>query len=247
MTFLTLLLAVDAACADTADTTLLSADQPDDWSFDEDWMTEDDEHCYILFVLGAPDADYYDAQVDAACDVNRAVDFTQKMSTAGLDIKTALTEQSYATRTIAAIKDGAVYLSGFGENLTMRAGGASVTVSSETDDAVHPSKTWGVSYFSGNTFKKVDLLKGTFTEFALPEITCLKHVFVTENCIVIDGEIDGGTACVRIYDHDLNLKGQVDKSAADDGWFARRISARSSASPRRDPAPPLPVRMTMSI
>lgn len=184
--------------------------------------------------------------MDVACDVNRAVDFTRKMSTAGLDIKTALTEQNYATRTIAAIKDGAVYLSGFSENLTMRAARRSPFPAGRRIMPCIPPKR-GVSYFSGNTFMKVDLLKGTFTEFALPEITCLKHVFVTENCIVIDGEIDGGTACVRIYDHDLNLKGQVDKSAADDGWFARRISARSSASPHRDPAPPLPVRMTMSI
>ena len=379
--FLTLLLAAMmafgacAAHADSVQTELFSADLSDGWTYDEDWMTDDEEHCYVSFMIDDEDDSFYSAQVDVTCDVNKASSFTQKMSTAGLDIKTALTENAYAARNIGGVdcwigemsnsvnyygyipekngfimievyadedtaeavdallsgmaftfpdydgeilpwywegtpytvsetnnlvnghivnskllpidsvepcytttdarmdvagdafyiysnkqmkkythvgdtlvydskialpfeprtfavnKDGVVYLSGFGKSLTMVASGAQITVSSDTDDvAAHPSKTWGVSYFSGNTFKKVDLLKGTTTEFTMPEISYLKNVFVTENCIIIDGQIEDGTSCVRIYDQELNLKGQVDQSNNTTGWFGGANAVAETAN-----------------
>lgn len=379
--FLALLLAammvlgVCAACADSVETELFSAELPDGWAYDEDWMTDDDEHCYVSFIMDDEDDSFYSAQVDVTCDVNGAGSFSQKMSTAGLNIKAALTENTYAVRSIGGVdcwigeksnsvnyygyipekngfimievyadedaeeavdallngfsfsfsdydgeilpwywegtaytapecsnlvnghivssrllpidavepcyttteakmdaagdafyiyadkqlkkylhvgdalvydslielpyeprtfavnKDGAVYLSGFGKDLTMVLDGAKVRISGDTDDiAVHPSKTWGVSYFSGNDFMKVDLLNGSVTGFTLPEISYLKQVFVTENCIIIDGQLEDGTACVRIYDQELNLRGQVDQSNNTTGWFGGANAAAETVN-----------------
>lgn len=122
-------------------------------------------------------------------------------------------EMPFEPRTIAANNDGAVYLSGFGKKLTMVANGAQITVSGETADvAVHPSKAWGVSFYSGKPLLKVDLLNGTASELPLTGFKSIKKAHVTENCIIIDGSLEDGTACARFYDFDMNFKGQLDKT-----------------------------------
>lgn len=122
-------------------------------------------------------------------------------------------ELPFEARTIAANGEGNVYLSGFGKKLTLLAGGAPITVSGDTEDvAVHPSKTWGVSYFSSKPLKKVDLLTGTVAELGLTGFKSIKKVHVTQNCLIVDGSLEDGTACARFYDFDLNLKGQLDKT-----------------------------------
>ena len=122
-------------------------------------------------------------------------------------------EMPFEPRTIAVNNDGVVYLSGFGKKLTMLSGGAQITVSGETADvAAHPSKMWGVSYYSGKPLLKVDLINGTTSELPVTGFKNIKKAHVTENCLIIDGTLEDGTACTRFYDFNLNLKGQLDKT-----------------------------------
>ncbi len=364
-----------AAEAETVKTKLFSADLPDGWEYDADWMSDQDGHCYVSFVLDDRDDSFYSAEVDITCDVNTASGFSQKMSAAGLDIKTAMTENTYAVksiggvdcwigqagssvryygylaekngfilievyadedtaeavdtllnsvtftfadyegpitpwywegtaytapecstpvngctvisrllpidtaepcytttevkldiagndfyifsnkemkkytrtgdalqydstielpfvpRTFAVDKEGALLLSGFGKSLTRVADGTQTLISMDTDDiAVHPSKAWGISYFSGTDLKKVDMASGSMTDLTVPELTYLKGVFVTENSIIIDGSFTGGADCVRVYDLDMNLKGQVDKDNNTTGWFGGATAAAETAN-----------------
>ena len=111
---------------------------------------------------------------------------------------------------VYAATDGTLWLSNFIEPLTGWKDGA-LTASFEGPDyvAMHPSGSWGVSWFSSNECELVDLSGGgyTTTPITFAEVDTIMHLMVDEDNIYVCGSaVDDSGHKVFIYDKDGTLK-----------------------------------------
>lgn len=111
---------------------------------------------------------------------------------------------------IYAAADGTLWLSNFIEPLIGWKDGA-LTASFDGPDyvAMHPSGTWGVSWFSSNECEIVDLSGGgcATTPITFAEVDTIMHLMVDENNIYVCGSAaDGSGHKVFVYGKDGTLK-----------------------------------------
>lgn len=112
--------------------------------------------------------------------------------------------------TVFADTAGTLWLSNFTEPLISWKDGAQ-TASYEGPDyvAMHPSGTWGISWFSGPECEKLTLSGGAVTteSIVFKEVDLISHLLIDENHIYISGSaIDGGDHKVFVYDTSGNLQ-----------------------------------------
>ena len=112
--------------------------------------------------------------------------------------------------TVFADTTGTLWLSNFTEPLISWKDGAQ-TASYEGPDyvAMHPSGTWGISWFSGPECEKLTLSGGAVTTepIVFKEVDLISHLMIDENHIYISGSaIDGGDHKVFVYDTSGNLQ-----------------------------------------
>lgn len=105
---------------------------------------------------------------------------------------------------ISADTTGAIWLANFMEPLISWKDGAK-TASYEGLDyvAMHPSGTWGVSWFSGAECKKIAFSNGVITTepMVFNEVDLISHLLVDENHIYVCGSaVDSGNHQVFVYD-----------------------------------------------
>ena len=112
--------------------------------------------------------------------------------------------------TIFADTTGAIWLSNFMEPLISRKDGAQ-TASYEGPNyvAMHPSGTWGISWFSGPECDKLTFSGGAVaTEpIVFKEVDLISHLLVDENHIYVSGSaVDESGHKVFVYDTAGNLQ-----------------------------------------
>lgn len=112
--------------------------------------------------------------------------------------------------TVFADTTGAIWLSNFMEPLISWKDGAQ-TASYKGPDyvAMHPSGTWGISWFSGPECEKITLSGGTVTTepIVFQEVDIIHYLLVDENHIYVSGSaVDGGAHNVFVYDAAGNLQ-----------------------------------------
>lgn len=117
-------------------------------------------------------------------------------------------DQEYET--ITADQNGNIWLSDFMAPLISWKDGAK-TASYEGSDYVtmHPSGTWGISWFSSAECEKLTLSGGTLkTEpIVFSEVDIISHLLVDENHIYVCGSaVDGSGHKVFVYDVNGNLQ-----------------------------------------
>ncbi len=111
---------------------------------------------------------------------------------------------------ITATNDGAVWLSGFMNDLIVLKDGYVTATYTELDDVVmHPSGKWGVNYFSESDCQKVTFSGDSYTavDLSFAELDSIMHMSVSENHIYVCGSaVDESGHKVFVYDTDGNLQ-----------------------------------------
>jgi len=105
---------------------------------------------------------------------------------------------------VQAATDGTLWISGFTEPLVGWKDGAQ-TASYDGPDyvAMHPSGTWGISWFSSSECEKISLSGGVLTTapMTFPEADIISHVNVDNNYIFVSGSAaDDDEHKVFVYD-----------------------------------------------
>lgn len=117
---------------------------------------------------------------------------------------------------ICATDDGSIWVSNFSEDLlTIKDG--TVTASYEDTDyvAVHPSGSWGISWFSSNECTKLTFSGGTAASQSITfaEVDTIMQLLVDKNYIYVCGsEIETGDHKVFVY----NADGVLQKTLCDE-------------------------------
>lgn len=111
---------------------------------------------------------------------------------------------------IQATGDGAVWISGFMEPLVSFKDGVQTGSYDGTDEVtMHPSGTWGISWFSGPECEKVTLSGGVMntSEIVFAEVSTISTLIVDEDYIYVCGyAADDSGHKVFIYDADGTLQ-----------------------------------------
>jgi len=111
---------------------------------------------------------------------------------------------------ITATNDGALWLSGFMNDVIVLKDGADVATYAELDDVVmHPSGKWGINYFSESDCRKVTFTADSYTteDMTFAEVDSIMHMSVSENHIYVCGSaVDESGHKVFVYDTDGNLQ-----------------------------------------
>lgn len=111
---------------------------------------------------------------------------------------------------VDAASDGSIWLSNFMEPLINWKDGAQ-TASYEGPDnvAMHPSGTWGISWFSGPECEKITLSGGSLSSSPMnfAEVSTIMHLMVDENYIYVCGtDVNDENHKVFVYNHDGALQ-----------------------------------------
>lgn len=110
---------------------------------------------------------------------------------------------------MTSCEDGIVYLSNFGSDLIGIQNGTVVCSYADTKYvAMHPSGSWGISYFTSNEVEKISISDGikTAEPMTLAEIKMINSVSINQNHILISGSsVANEEHAIFVYDFDGNL------------------------------------------
>lgn len=110
---------------------------------------------------------------------------------------------------MTACEDGILYLSNFGSNLIGVQNGAVVCNYADTKYvAMHPSGSWGISYFTSNEVEKISIADGikTAEPMTLAEVKMINSVSINQNHILISGSSTANDKhAIFVYDFNGNL------------------------------------------
>lgn len=111
---------------------------------------------------------------------------------------------------IQATEDGSLWIGGFMEELTVWKDGVQTAAYDGPDYvSMHPSGTWGISWFSGPDCEKLTFSGGAMTTAPLsfPEVSTISHLTVDQDYIYVCGyAADDSGHKVFIYDADGTLQ-----------------------------------------
>lgn len=111
---------------------------------------------------------------------------------------------------ISKTKDNTIWLSSFMEPaVTMKDGVVTGTYEDVDNLAVHPSGTWGISWFTGNEAEKITFADGAVASretVTYKELDTISEVFVDENNVYICGWGLNDDDGFRVYIYDENGK-----------------------------------------
>ncbi|MBQ8000859.1 MAG: hypothetical protein IJ298_06505 [Ruminococcus sp.] len=117
---------------------------------------------------------------------------------------------------INATDDGSVWISGFGEDLVCLKDGVQTAAYDGTDYVtMHPSGTWGISWFSGSECEKITISGDTITTEAITfaEVDTISTVIIDKDNIYVTGNAaDDSGHKVFVY----NQNGTLQKTLADE-------------------------------
>ena len=107
---------------------------------------------------------------------------------------------------IQATPDGTLIISDFMKPMIEWKDGTIINDYSSLDTsyvAMHPSGTWGISFFANSECAKVTVNgdgTGSMEDLAFPEVSLVQHVNVSDNYIFVCGSPEDGDHAVYVYD-----------------------------------------------